>query len=81
MIAIMFLKPPNCSMNEKSKLFVKWFNDLSDDEQSEVIGLVYDEFKVRGIVEGFAKLTKEKRNDLFDRLGIPGDIQEKLSRA
>jgi|TARA_X000000950_G_scaffold118112_1_gene147941 hypothetical protein len=66
-------------MNEKSKLFLKWFNDLSDDDQSEAIDLVYDEFNVRVIVEGFAKLTKEQRNDLFKRLGIPGDIQENLS--
>ena len=68
-------------MNEKSKLFLNWFNDLADGDQSDVIDLVYDEFKVRGIVEGFAKLTKEQRNDLFERLGIPADIQEKLSRA
>lgn len=68
-------------MEEKSKLFLRWFTDLTDDDQSDVIDLVYDEFKVRGMVEGFVKLSKEQRNDLFERLGIPRDIQEKLSGA
>ena len=35
-------------MNEKSSLFLKWFNGLGESDQSDVIDLVYDEFKVRG---------------------------------
>ena len=65
-------------MNEKSNLFLKWFNNLGESDQSDVIDLVYDEFKVRGLVEGFTSLSPEKRDHLFERLQIPRDIRDKL---
>ena len=68
-------------MNEKTNLFLKWFNDLDESDQSDVIDLAYDEFKVRGLVEGFTNLSPEQRDHLFERLQIPRDVQDKLFSA
>ena len=65
-------------MNEKTNHFLRWFQELDDDDQSDAIDLVYDEFKVRGMVEGVSGLSPEQRNELFGRLGIPKSVQEKL---
>ena len=65
-------------MNEKTNRFLRWFQELDDDDQSDAIDLVYDEFKVRGMVEGVSGLSSEQRNELFGRLGIPKSVQEKL---
>jgi len=65
-------------MNEKTNRFLRWFQELDDDDQSDAIDLVYDEFKVRGMVEGVSSLSPEQRNELFGRLGIPKSVQEKL---
>ena len=58
-------------MNQKTDRFLRWFQELNDDDQSDAIDLVYDEFKVRGMVEGFVDLSPEQRSELFGRLGIP----------
>ena len=68
-------------MNEKSNLFLKWFNGLGQSDQSDVIDLVYDEFKVRGLVEGFTSLSPEQRDHLFERLQIPREVRDKLFSA
>ena len=68
-------------MNEKSNLFLKWFNGLGESDQSDVIDLVYDEFKVRGLVEGFISLSPEQRDHLFERLQIPREVRDKLFSA
>lgn len=68
-------------MNKKTERFLKWFQELNDDDQSDAIDLVYDEFKVRGMVEGFVGLSPEQRSELFGRLGIPKTIQETLFKV
>ena len=65
-------------MNKKTERFLKWFQELNDDDQSDAIDLVYDEFKVRGMVEGLVDLSPEQRSELFGRLGIPKSVQETL---
>ena len=67
--------------DEKTASFLRWFNGLTQNDQSDVIDLVYDEFKVRRLVDGFLGLTPEQRHQLFDRLQIPRDISDKLSDA
>ena len=42
------------------------------------VDLVYDEFKVRVLVEGFSCLSPEQREHLFDRLQIPTVVRDKL---
>ena len=68
-------------MNQKTDRFLRWFHELNDDDQSDAIDLVYDEFKVRGMVEGFVDLSPEQRSELFGRLGIPKGVQEALFKV
>ena len=65
-------------LNNKTSAFLEWFNGLNQVDQSDVIDLVYGEFKVRGLVDGFKQLSASQRNLLFDRLHVPREVCDNL---
>ena len=67
---------PNAS--DRVRGFLQWFERLDLSEQEVLIALVYKEKKVRDVVQTFASMTQDQRQEVFERLGLPQEILSRL---
>jgi hypothetical protein len=67
-------------MDSKAKLekFVSWFTDLSEEDQDELMKMVYSEYKVRDVVRAFSTMPAVQRQTVFQRLGLPNELLTKI---
>lgn len=67
-------------MEFKAKLekFVGWFKELPEDDQDELIKMVYSEYKVREVVRAFSSMPAVQRQTVFERLGLPNELLTKI---
>ena len=70
----------NASLDPKSRLdeFLRWFQALEAKDQEELMGLVYNEHKVRDVVRSFSSMPAEQRKAVFQRLGLPNDLLTRI---
>ena len=66
------------SFEGKVEEFLKWFKGLSEEDQDELMKMVYSEYKVRDVVRVFAKMPSVQRQTVFQRLGLPEDLLAKI---
>ena len=54
-------------MDSKAKLekFVSWFTDLPEEDQDELMKMVYSEYKVRDVVRAFSTMPAVQRLSLI----------------
>ena len=62
----------------KVEEFLKWFKGLSEEDQDELMKMVYSEYKVRDVVRVFAKMPSVQRQTVFQRLGLPEELLAKI---
>ena len=62
-------------LSQRLPKFLAWFQQLDAADQEELMNLVYSEFKVREVVRSFASMPTDQRRVVFERLGLPNDIQ------
>ena len=67
-------------MDFKSKLekFVNWFTELPEDDQDELMKMVYSEYRVRDVVRAFSTMPAVQRQTVFQRLGLPNELLNKI---
>ncbi len=67
-------------MDFKAKLekFVSWFKDLPEEDQDELMKMVYSEYKVRDVVRAFSTMPAVQRQTVFQRLGLPNELLTKI---
>ena len=67
-------------MDSKAKLekFVSWFTDLPEEDQDELMKMVYSEYKVRDVVRAFSTMPAVQRQTVFQRLGLPNELLTKI---
>ena len=67
-------------MDSKAKLekFVSWFTDLPEEDQDELMKMVYSESKVRDVVRAFSTMPAVQRQTVFQRLGLPNELLTKI---
>ena len=58
--------------------FLRWFQALDGRDQEELMALVYSEHKVRDVVRSFSGMPVEQRKAVFQRLGLPNDILNRI---
>jgi len=70
----------SASLDLKSRVdeFLRWFQALDGKDQDELMGLVYNEHKVRDVVRSFASMPTEQRKAVFQRLGLPNDMLNRI---
>ena len=70
-------------MDFKAKLekFVSWFKDLPEEDQDELMKMVYSEYKVRDVVRAFSTMPAVQRQTVFQRLGLPNELPTKIPAA
>ena len=68
------------SLDLKSRVdeFLRWFQALEAKDQEELMGLVYNEHKVRDVVRSFSAMPVEQRKAVFQRLGLPNDLLTRI---
>jgi hypothetical protein len=66
------------SFEGKVEEFLKWFKGLSEEDQDELMKMVYSEYKVRDVVRVFAKMPIVQRQTVFQRLGLPEELLAKI---
>ena len=68
-------------MDSKAKLekFVSWFTDLPEEDQDELMKMVYSEYKVRDVVRAFSTMPAVQRQTVFQRLGLPNELLTKIT--
>ena len=66
------------SFEGKVEEFLKWFKGLSEEDQDELMKMVYSEYKVRDVVRVFAKMPSVQRQTVFQRLGLPEELLAKI---
>lgn len=67
-------------MDFKAKVekFVNWFKDLSEEDQDELMKMVYSEYKVKEVVRSFSTMPAVQRQTVFQRLGLPNELLTKI---
>ena len=67
-------------MDSKAKLekFFSWFTDLPEEDQDELMKMVYSEYKVRDVVRAFSTMPAVQRQTVFQRLGLPNELLTKI---
>ena len=67
-------------MDFKTKLekFVNWFKELPEEDQDELMKMVYSEYKVRDVVRAFSTMPAVQRQTVFQRLGLPNELLTKI---
>ena len=67
-------------MDFKAKLekFVTWFQALPEEDQDELMKMVYSEYKVRDVVRAFSFMPTVQRQSVFQRLGLPDELLTKI---
>ncbi|MBW0166187.1 MAG: hypothetical protein KXJ49_01655 [Vulcanococcus sp.] len=68
------------SLDLKSRVdeFLRWFQALEAKDQEELMGLVYNEHKVRDVVRAFSAMPVEQRKAVFQRLGLPNELLTRI---
>lgn len=67
-------------MDPKTKIdkFINWFKSLPEDDQDELMKMVYSEYKVRDVVRSFSEMPVVQRQTVFQRLGLPEELLTKI---
>ena len=67
-------------MDPKTKIdkFINWFKSLPEDDQDELMKMVYSEYKVRDVVRSFSEMPVVQRQTVFQRLGLPDELLTKI---
>lgn len=65
----------------KVEEFLKWFKGLPEEDQDELMKMVYSEYKVRDVVRVFANMPTVQRQTVFQRLGLPDELLAKIPSA
>ena len=65
----------------KVEEFLKWFKGLPEEDQDELMKMVYSEYKVRDVVRVFASMPTVQRQTVFQRLGLPDELLAKIPSA
>ena len=58
--------------------FISFFKGLEVGEQNELMQLVYEEHKVRNVVQTFSSMPIDQRRSVFQRLGLPQDLLSRI---
>jgi hypothetical protein len=58
--------------------FVNWFKNLPEEDQDELMKMVYSEYKVRDVVRSFSAMPAVQRQTVFQRLGLPDELLTKI---
>jgi len=69
---------PATDLKTRVEEFLRWFQALDARDQEELMGLVYSEHKVRDVVRSFALMPVEQRKAVFQRLGLPNDMLNRI---
>ena len=62
----------------KLEKFVNWFKELPEEDQDELMKMVYSEYKVRDVVRAFSTMPAVQRQTVFQRLGLPNELLTKI---
>ena len=73
-----FLILPKMDFKAKLEKFVSWFKDLPEEDQDELMKMVYSEYKVRDVVRAFSTMPAVQRQTVFQRLGLPNELLTKI---
>ncbi len=72
------LNPPKMDLKTKTEKFVNWFKNLPEEDQDELMKMVYSEYKVRDVVRSFSAMPAVQRQTVFQRLGLPDELLTKI---
>ena len=72
------LTPPRMDLKSKIDKFVNWFKSLPEEDQDELMKMVYSEYKVRDVVRSFSAMPAVQRQTVFQRLGLPDELLTKI---
>ena len=65
-------------LKTKTEKFVNWFKNLPEEDQDELMKMVYSEYKVRDVVRSFSAMPAVQRQTVFQRLGLPDELLTKI---
>jgi len=77
-VSLHLMTTASLDLNSRVEEFLRWFQALEAKDQEELMGLVYNEHKVRDVVRSFSTMPVEQRKAVFQRLGLPNDLLTRI---